>query len=267
MTSRIFITSCTIADGPAIARNNIPAFWTDSTWVLMWPGKTCEYVTAQAARRMPATLLKDPAHVRHQKAVNAQSGAIVGYARWILPRLDDEIAARGRWTAARVPAVSEAQQREADRERDAADWEYDHALDDLDEQMLEVKRRLMDGKRYMRELMFHSLVYHPLTIKVLEYLAVHPDNRGQGIGTMLVKSGIEEARKMGLDVFVHGMKAGLGVYKRAGFRLVDQIILNDSEYGGKGEYGSYFLVKEAEDKQATTKEEDEGEEGSNLVER
>ncbi|CAD6567379.1 MAG: hypothetical protein ASARMPREDX12_000232 [Alectoria sarmentosa] len=249
MISHIIITSCTIADGPAIARNNIPAFWTDSTWVLIWPGKTCEYVTAQAARRMAATLLKDPAHVRHQKAINAQSGAIFGYVRWVLPCVDDENAAGSGWIAARVPAVSEAQQHEAERERDAADWEYDHALDDLDEQMLDMKRRLMDGKRYM----------------LLDYLAVHPDNRGQGIGSMLVQNGIREARKLGLDVFVHGMKAGLGVYKRTGFRLVDQMILNDSEYGGKGEYGSYFLVNEAEKGNAETEEEDEGEEGSNFT--
>lgn len=105
-----------------------------------------------------------------------------------------------------------------------------------------------------------------IIIKVLDYLAVHPDNRGQGIGSMLVNSGIKEARKLGLDVFVHGMKAGLGVYKRAGFRLVDQMNLNDSEYGGKGEYGSYFLVKEAEKGKAGTEEEDEErEEGSNLT--
>lgn len=149
MSSNLIITSCIIADGPAIARNNIPAFWTDSTWVLMWPGKTCEYVTAQAARRMPATLLRDPTHVRHQKAVNAQSGAIVGYVRWVSPLMDDENAAGSRWTTARVPAVSEAQQREAERERDAASWEYDHALDGLDEQMLEMKWRLMHGKRYL----------------------------------------------------------------------------------------------------------------------
>ena len=62
---------------------------------------------------------------------------------------------------------------------------------------------------------------------------------------MLVDSGLQEARKMGLDVFVHGMKAGLGIYQRAGFKLLDQVVVDDSTYGGKGEYGSYFLVKEA----------------------
>ena len=63
---------------------------------------------------------------------------------------------------------------------------------------------------------------------------------------MLVESGVKEAQKMGLDVFVLAFKAGLGVYERAGFKLLGQIIQDDSKYGGKGEYGAYFLVKEIE---------------------
>jgi hypothetical protein len=63
---------------------------------------------------------------------------------------------------------------------------------------------------------------------------------------MLVESGVREAQNMGLDIFVHAFKAGLGVYQRAGFKIVDQVIQDDSPYGGKGEYGSYFLIKEAE---------------------
>ncbi len=63
---------------------------------------------------------------------------------------------------------------------------------------------------------------------------------------------------MSLDVFVHGMKAGLGIYERAGFRLLDEMILDDSPYGGKGEYGSYFLVKEVEEGKGIA-EKEEGE--------
>ena len=63
---------------------------------------------------------------------------------------------------------------------------------------------------------------------------------------MLVESGIREAKKMDLDIFVLAFKAGLGVYKRAGFKLLDQVIQDDSKFGGTGEYGAYFLVKEVE---------------------
>ena len=58
---------------------------------------------------------------------------------------------------------------------------------------------------------------------------------------MLVESGVREAEKMGLDIFVLAMKAGLGVYQRVGFKLLDKVIQDDSKYGGKGEYGAYVL--------------------------
>lgn len=47
---------------------------------------------------------------------------------------------------------------------------------------------------------------------------------------------------MGVDIFVLAFKAGLGVYKRLGFQEVERVIQDDSKYGGKGEYGAYFLV-------------------------
>ncbi len=101
---------------------------------------------------MPATLMKDPDNVRHQKAVDVRSGKVVGYVRWILPAVvDGEENADSRWAAACVPAVGAAKLHEAERERDRANWEYDHALDELDERMLEMKQRLMDGKKYMRK--------------------------------------------------------------------------------------------------------------------
>ena len=63
---------------------------------------------------------------------------------------------------------------------------------------------------------------------------------------MLVENGIKEANKMGLDVFVLAFKAGLKIYQRAGFKLLDQIIQDDSKYGGKGEWAVYFLEHLAE---------------------
>ena len=142
------IDSCTIDDGPAIAYNNISAFWTDPNWVLLWRGKTLDHVISQSVRRQPYNLLKDPARYRHLKAVDIMSGAIVGYARWILPEADTEDKL---WSSARVPAVSQENEREAKREFDAADWNFDHAMDVLDPPMNEMKHRLMKEKRYLRK--------------------------------------------------------------------------------------------------------------------
>ncbi|KAI0014167.1 hypothetical protein F4779DRAFT_560988 [Xylariaceae sp. FL0662B] len=100
-------------------------------------------------------------------------------------------------------------------------------MDSIDIPVTAIKKRLLGLKEYME----------------LDYLAVHPDNRGRGIATLLVESGIAQAEKMAVAIFVLAFKAGLGVYKRAGFKMLDQLIQDDSKYGGKGEYGTYFLEK------------------------
>jgi len=62
---------------------------------------------------------------------------------------------------------------------------------------------------------------------------------------MLVERGLLEAEKMHLDTCVLGMRAGLGVYKRAGFTLLEEVIQDASEFGGEKEYAAYFLEKRA----------------------
>jgi predicted N-acetyltransferase YhbS len=81
---------------------------------------------------------------------------------------------------------------------------------------------------------------------VLDHLAVHPDHKGQGIASMLVNSGINAAQQLSWDsnIFVQAKKTALGVYQTAGFVLIDQLIQDDSAFGGNGEYAAYFLVKE-----------------------
>lgn len=76
----------------------------------------------------------------------------------------------------------------------------------------------------------------------MDYLAVHPENKGKGIGTALVESGIQHAEKIGLPIFVLAFKAGRGIYERLGFKEVDRVIQDDTKYGGQGEYGAYFMV-------------------------
>lgn len=69
----------------------------------------------------------------------------------------------------------------------------------------------------------------------LDYLAVHPDNQGRGIATQLVASGLREAKKIGLDVYVRAFPPGVGLYRRLGFHIEKEIVQDDSEEGGLGE--------------------------------
>jgi len=53
---------------------------------------------------------------------------------------------------------------------------------------------------------------------------------------MLVKSGLEQVKALGFDCFVMAKNAGLGVYYRAGFQLLDQIVCDNSMFGGPGKF-------------------------------
>ncbi|KAL2129169.1 hypothetical protein VTI74DRAFT_8122 [Chaetomium olivicolor] len=79
------ITHVTAADGPALARANIPAFWADRHWQLVWRHRTLEYHISQVALRYPRNLLRNRETARHQKAVDPVTGEILGYIRWSLP--------------------------------------------------------------------------------------------------------------------------------------------------------------------------------------
>lgn len=74
---------------------------------------------------------------------------------------------------------------------------------------------------------------------------MHPENQGKGIATLLVESGIREALKLGLDIFLVARPAGKPVYQRAGFRVDRELIQDDTMYGGPGEWPTYFMTYES----------------------
>ncbi|KAK4140959.1 uncharacterized protein C8A04DRAFT_14466 [Dichotomopilus funicola] len=230
------LTQVTIADGPALAANNIPAFWADPHWRLEWRHRTLEYHISQVALRYPRTLIRNPDTSRHQKAVDDGTGEVLGYARWTIPIDAVREVGVGEeggqtvvvWPEAVGPRVTPEEEEEIQRVAGTAVWDPDGATDPLLEPARKIEEEILARKTYMR----------------LDYLAVHPKHQRQGVATALVKSGLEQANKLGLDVFVRAMKPGVPVYQRLGFRLERELIQDDSEYGGPGDFGDYFLVYE-----------------------
>ncbi|PTB66812.1 hypothetical protein BBK36DRAFT_1117632 [Trichoderma citrinoviride] len=205
------------------------AFWQDPNWVLTWRNTTLEKHIEATARRYPRRLISDRATSRHQKAVDTETGRLVGYARWILPK-SYATTADGEpvWPEALGPLVGKEEEEEIKRIAEATPWNPSHDTDALDDKVTEIKNELMQKKQYL----------------CLDYLAVHPENQGKGIATLLVQSGMKEAAKLGLDIFVLAFRPAWGVYSRLGFRVERELVQDDSMYGGDGNYGVRYMIYE-----------------------
>jgi hypothetical protein len=158
--SRCKIAPCTLDDAPAIARNNVSAFWEDKNWVLLWTrkNKSREYVISQALLRWPYNLAKDPIYRRTEKVADVSTGELVGFATWILPNIDvageDKDGASKQeigklWPEARVPETDNETLELLKKRYDEADWEFDHAMDVLDPLVNELRIRLKGDKKWL----------------------------------------------------------------------------------------------------------------------
>ncbi|KAK3900099.1 hypothetical protein C8A05DRAFT_17561 [Staphylotrichum tortipilum] len=226
---------------------------------LEWRHRTLDYHISQVALRYPRTLQRNRATARHQKAVDTATGEILGYARWSIPESHATITTAESdgngtpaWPEAVIPAVSAEEETEINRMAATAVWDPDLTSDPL----LDGMRKIQDPRGHPGLQDVHE--YKPILLTLLtsliegadtetkraelEYLAVHPRHQRRGVATALVRSGMRQAEKLDLDIYVHAMKPGVLVYQRLGFRLERELIQDDTEYGGPGLFGDYFLI-------------------------
>ena len=145
------ISPCTIADGAALARNNMSAFWQDPNWVLMWRHTTLEQHILEVTKRVPRNLLNDRGTTRHQKAIDPETGRLLGYARWILPPSHATTAAgEPAWPEALCPAVGHEEETEIRRVADTANFNPTSDADQLDVPVGVIKREILQKKPYLR---------------------------------------------------------------------------------------------------------------------
>ncbi|UKZ92986.1 uncharacterized protein TrAFT101_007918 [Trichoderma asperellum] len=223
------IASCSVADGAALSRNNMSAFWEIPNWVLAWRHSTLEEHIARMTKRYPRRLISERETSRHQKVVDTETGRLLGYARWVLPESYAVLADGGpAWPEAMVPAVSPEEEAEIKRVAEATQWNPNNDTDPLDEAVTNIKNKIMARKPYL----------------CLDYLAVHPENKGKGVATLLVESGMKQADKLGLDIFILACKPAWGLYSRLGFRIEEELIQDDSMYGGDGEFAMRYYIYE-----------------------
>ncbi|KAH7015009.1 hypothetical protein EDB80DRAFT_706850 [Ilyonectria destructans] len=215
---------CTVDDGAALAKSNISAFWEQTWWSILWPNRTLDSIIEAAGARMPKLLLKERDIRRHQKVIDVESGEIVGYARWLLPA-----SRKGEWLEAQTPDVSDEEKRALNKPYERADWNYREDMGALDDHIHQWRRKYEHGD-----------------FIVLDYLGVRPDHHRQGVGSMLVQSGVEMAQSLGLDIFLVAMgRKALGMYLKAGFELLDEASHDLTPYGANESYETFYVVKRA----------------------
>ena len=145
------IEPCTVADGPALALNNMTAFWEDPTWILLWPKNiTQEFLIEQSAKRQPRNLLRYREHTRHQKAVDPATSAVVGYARWILPSGHFTAKNGGpEWVEAQVADVSDDEKKQLKKLAESAWWNARSDMNGLDDKNYAVMNPILSDKPYI----------------------------------------------------------------------------------------------------------------------
>ncbi|KAF7595678.1 hypothetical protein BBP40_005122 [Aspergillus hancockii] len=69
----------------------------------------------------------------------------------------------------------------------------------------------------------------------LQVLVVLPEYQGRGIGTQLVKMGLEDAKTLNLPVWLESSPEGYALYKKLGFNdLNDNVVIDLTKYGESG---------------------------------
>lgn len=152
--SHYIITNLTVADAPALARNNATSFWEDPNWRYGWiaAGYTVDRLVTAFTHRTPRNLLRDRDTLRHFKAVDPETGDLVGYIRWKLPE--------GRckngdgspvWPEGQTPDVGVEERAEIEELAQGADWHpYDYeGEDDLDAILTKTKKGILEKKEYI----------------------------------------------------------------------------------------------------------------------
>lgn len=109
------IQSVQLADVPQISRVTMSAMHSNLHWRLFWGSLTLQEIIERNEQRLPWMLMTGRDEKRHQIAVDSETGAVVGYARWLLSS-----GSGIEWPEAMAPSTSGEERERAEQMYKAA---------------------------------------------------------------------------------------------------------------------------------------------------
>lgn len=161
-----------------------------------------------------------PQKVEVTKAVDHETGQIVGCVAWVFRGFDRDPSTAGVAEKPAEPTKAPSNSVSSDYTKTgSADLDPLEQLRELtDDHFAQFMRRIMPpGTRCM----------------FIAGIQVHPEHQGQGIGRALVKQGTDRADAENVISWVHSSEAGAPLFPRCGFEVDERLEIDLDEWAGK----------------------------------
>lgn len=202
----------------------------------------------RSTNRVPWILLTERETKRHQKAVDVATGEVVGYIRWVLPH---ELADKNIWPETQVAEVSQKDREQFERnfqelpQPNTKSFESGEMLVFRGSGLQEAEKKVRADGPFLSKCSIRVKGKNYFDVYVaVDLLTVKPAFQRQGVATLLVKSGCEIADVYHLKAFVMATPAGLKVYEGQGFKVVETVSTDYSQFGGIEPNVHHFLVRQ-----------------------
>ncbi|KFY96612.1 hypothetical protein V500_02403 [Pseudogymnoascus sp. VKM F-4518 (FW-2643)] len=196
-TTAFHIEECTPADVPSLVHVYLSAFTPEPNHIACFPNSTCSWASQASwlTNRFGKRLNHPGPGERHFKVIETASGRMASFARWEFPH---------------TPAAAEASE--------AVDEGGSMGADSLPEGANVAACLEMFGglDRMQKKWVEEENMY------LMGLLATDPEFQGKGCGTMLLRHGLELADREGRRAYIEATPAGLPLYKKLGWVVVDE---------------------------------------------
>lgn len=79
---------------------------------------------------------------------------------------------------------------------------------------------------------------------VLDFLATSPAHQGKGIGSSLLKWGLQKADSLKRRTYLEGTTEGYPLYLKYGFKTVEESEIDFTPYGGEGFQKFFIMIRD-----------------------